>query len=140
MGRILAIDPGEKRLGLALSDTEQLIATPFRVIPAEGLRRTVEAVKAIVMEEEVAKIVIGMPIGLAGNRGPSAEKAAQLAEALREATGLAVLEWDERLTTVGASRAMHEGGVDARKQRGKVDMIAATLILQAYLEAGGGKG
>ncbi|MBI3893694.1 MAG: Holliday junction resolvase RuvX [Candidatus Wallbacteria bacterium] len=134
MPRVLAVDPGTKRLGLALSDPSGKIAFPYEVVVFGKLEQALKRVRAIAIEEGVERIVVGLPVGLSGKAGASAEKARELASKLRQATGLEVVEWDERLTTVGAARAMHEGGVRAREQRGRVDKVAATLLLQAYLE------
>jgi putative Holliday junction resolvase len=135
MGRILAVDPGSRRLGLAISDPGRSLAFPREVVAFEKVTAAVKAVNRLVVEEGVDLIVVGLPLSLTGREGPAVEKARDLARRLREATGVEVVEWDERLTTVGATRAMHEGGLNSRQQRGKVDQIAAALLLQTYLEA-----
>lgn len=138
--RVLAVDPGTKRLGLALSDPGGRVAFPFEVIAFDRLEGALQRIRTIVLDEKVERIVIGLPIGLSGTGGVAAGRARELAERLRETTGLEVVEWDERLTTVGAVRAMREGGVKAREQRGRVDKVAAALLLQAYLEASAAEG
>ncbi|MBI4870972.1 MAG: Holliday junction resolvase RuvX [Candidatus Riflebacteria bacterium] len=140
MGPILAVDPGSRRLGLAISDPGRSLAFPREVVAFEKIAEAVKAVKRLVAEEGVELIVVGLPLSLSGREGPAVEKARDLARRLREATGVEVVEWDERLTTVGAARAMHEGGLNSRQQRGRVDQVAAALLLQTYLEAIRGQG
>lgn len=132
MGRVLGVDLGTVRVGLAVSDPEGLMAQPLDVIASAD---AVEAIAERARELEVAEIVVGIPLRMSGARGPEAEAAEEFARSLEEATDLPVRRWDERLSTVEAERAMRAAGASARKQRGVVDKVAAALILDAYLES-----
>ncbi len=129
MGRVLAVDLGSARIGLALSDPEGLLALPLDVIPND--EHALAAIAAIEPDE----IVVGLPIHMNGTRGPEAAAAEAFAEKLREATGKDVTLWDERLSTVEAERTMRAGRTSARKQRGRVDKVAAAVFLQSFLES-----
>lgn len=133
MPRVLGVDVGTARIGLAVSDPEGLLAQPLEVVAAG--EDAVAAIAARASELEVGEIVVGVPLRMDGTRGPAAESAVRFAAELEEASGLPVRTWDERLSTVEASRAMRAGGADARRQRGRVDKVAAALVLGAYLEA-----
>ncbi|MEN8234172.1 MAG: Holliday junction resolvase RuvX [Actinomycetota bacterium] len=133
MSRILGLDPGERRIGVALSDPTGTIASPHSVID----RRTTSvkaAVRELCDEFSVEKIVVGLPTGLSGNEGPAAKAAREVAETVAEATGLPVDLQDERFTTVTAEAALLEGGVRRAKRRDVRDKVAAAVILQAYLD------
>ncbi len=132
MGRVLGVDLGTVRVGLAVSDPEGLMAQPLDVIASAD---AVEAIAERARELEVAEIVVGIPLRMSGARGPEAEAAEEFARSLEEATDLPVRRWDERLSTVEAERAMRAAGASARKQHGVVDKVAAALILDAYLES-----
>lgn len=131
--RVLAIDLGAKRIGLAISDETRTIAFPAGTLASRGPKLDVAALAALVAEREVGAIVVGLPIHLNGRRGPEAERAEAFAAKLGEATGLPVSLLDERWTSRGAERALHEMGRSAKQQRGKVDEVAATLLLQTFL-------
>ena len=133
-GRVLGVDFGTRRIGLAISDAEGAIAFPAGTLVRRGLRRDLEALAALVSQREVRRIVVGLPLHMNGRRGPEAEAAAAFAERLAEATGLPVDLLDERWTSVQAERALREGGRRGKKQREAVDSVAATLLLQTYLE------
>jgi putative Holliday junction resolvase len=131
--RILGLDPGERRVGVALSDPTGTIASPHSVID----RRSVEVAEAVRMlcdEHDVEQIVVGLPTGLSGVEGPSAKAARAVGDALAEATGLPVEYQDERFTTVTAEAALLEGGVRRAKRRDVRDKVAAAVILQTYLD------
>ena len=133
MRRILGLDPGERRIGVALSDPTGTIASPHSVID----RRVVDpavVVRNLCEEYGVDLIVVGLPTGLSGHEGPSAEAARGLGAIVSEATGLPVLYQDERFTTVTAEAALLEGGVRRDKRRDVRDKVAAAVILQAYLD------
>ncbi|MGD8376135.1 MAG: Holliday junction resolvase RuvX [Acidobacteriota bacterium] len=136
-GRLLAVDPGTKRLGLAISDPLRMIACPFRTIDSRGRRKDLEAIARIVGEEEVVGVIVGLPINMDGTRGPECEKAERFIEELRTATGLPVRGWDERLTSAQAERALVEAGVrrERRRREGLVDRTAAALLLESFLAA-----
>ncbi|HVP31090.1 MAG TPA: Holliday junction resolvase RuvX [Myxococcota bacterium] len=132
--RVLAIDLGSKRIGLAISDESRKIAFPAGVIASRSTKADVEALRALAAEREVGTVVVGLPIHMDGRRGPEAARAQAFAEALGAATGLPVALLDERWTTRGAERALHEMGRSRKQQRGVVDQVAATLLLQTFLE------
>ena len=132
--RILAVDPGTTRVGLALSDPTGTIATALATVPAEPAAELVQRLAAAATEHEVTRIVVGLPIRMDGRRGPEAKAAAQLADELRAATKLPVETMDERLTSVAAERSLIDAGMKRGKRRQTVDRVAATILLQSYLD------
>ena len=132
--RILAIDPGSKRVGVALSDPTATIAQALRTLPAEPAATLPSRIAQVARDHEAARIVVGLPKRLDGSRGPEAKAAQQLADAIRTESGLPVELVDERLSTVAAERSLIAGGVRRDKRRLSVDRVAATLILQAHLD------
>jgi putative Holliday junction resolvase len=132
--RILAIDPGSKRVGLALSDPTATIAQALATVPAEPAGTLVARIAEIARTSEAARIVVGLPRRLDGSRGPEAMAAQALADAIRKESGLPVELIDERLTTVAAERSLIAGGVRREKRKLSVDRVAATLMLQAHLD------
>jgi putative Holliday junction resolvase len=129
--RILAIDHGTKRLGLALSDELGVTAQPLPFVEADRLERVVE----IVRERQVARIVIGLPRNMDGTYGPAADAVRQFADRVRAIVSVPIETWDERLTTVQAERVLIEGDVRRAKRKEKRDSMAAQLLLQSYLDA-----
>jgi putative pre-16S rRNA nuclease len=134
-GRILAIDPGTRRIGVALSDPTATIATPLETITAAGARRAAEQLAALCRRHEVALVVVGWPRNMDGSRGPSARQAEALAERLRAAVSVPVELWDERLSTAAAERSLIEADVRRDERRRTRDRVAAAVILQGYLDA-----
>jgi putative holliday junction resolvase len=132
--RILAIDPGSKRVGLALSDPTATIAQALTTIPAEPSGSLAARITQIATTSEAARIIVGLPKRLDGSRGPEANAAQALADAIRKESGLPVELVDERLTTVAAERSLIAAGVRRDKRRLSVDRVAATLMLQAHLD------
>jgi putative pre-16S rRNA nuclease len=132
--RILAIDPGSKRVGLALSDPTATIAQALTTVPAEPAATLPTRLTEIAHANEAARIVVGLPRRLDGSRGPEAAAAQKLADAIRKESGLPVEMVDERLSSVAAERSLIAGGVRREKRRLTVDRVAATLILQAHLD------
>ena len=132
--RILAIDPGSKRVGLALSDPTATIAQALATLPAEPSGTLPARIAQVARTNEAARIVVGLPRRLDGSRGPEAKAAQHLADAIRRESGLPVELVDERLTTVAAERSLIAGGVRREKRRLTVDRVAATLMLQAHLD------
>lgn len=134
--RVLGLDLGARRIGLALSDPEGRIAFPEGYLERRGLRRDLEALGALIAEREVGAIVVGLPIHLDGRSGPAAASARAFAERLGEATGLPVELLDERWTSVEAERHLRSRGrrTVERRGRGTVDTVAATLLLSTYLD------
>ena len=133
MTRILGLDPGERRIGVALSDPTGTIASPHSVIDRRSAEFT-DAVRSLCEEHGVERIVVGLPTGLSGVEGPSATAARGVGAAVADATGLPVEYQDERFTTVTAEAALLEGGVKRSKRRDVRDKVAASVILQTYLD------
>ena len=133
-GRILAIDPGRVRIGLAISDPSGMLASGLDTLISKGRRQDLEALVALVREREVAEIVVGCPRNMDGSSGNMTEFAERLAAELGEATGLPVRLWDERLSSAQAERALIQGDVRREDRREKRDRVAAILILQGYLD------
>jgi putative Holliday junction resolvase len=132
--RILAVDPGSKRVGLALSDPTATIAQALTTLAAEPAATLAERIVDVAKANEAARIVVGLPKRLDGSRGPEAKAAQTLADAIRKESGLPVEMVDERLTTVAAERSLIAGGMRRDKRRLSVDRVAATLMLQAHLD------
>lgn len=134
MSRTMAIDWGEKRLGIAVTDPMNVTAQPLAVIPNLGGAKTWEALRKLIDDYQIGRIVVGIPFRTDGRES---EKAARVREWIAEAkTNLACADFaevDERLTTAHAQRLLHEGGMKMKKQKDVVDKIAAALILEQYL-------
>ena len=133
-GRILGLDVGEARTGVALSDPLGVIASPFDTIEAKSAREDAEAVKRIVKEQDVAGIVVGIPLNLEGKVGPQAEKVLAFVEVLREVVDVDVATIDERFSTVSAERSLRQAKVKGKKRKQVIDKVAAQQILQLYLD------
>jgi putative Holliday junction resolvase len=132
--RILAIDHGTKRMGIAISDELQMIAQPVEFIPAEPFAEFLERLKELLREKEVELIVVGMPRNMDGSYGPAALKVQDFVAVLRNAVTVPIRTWDERLTSVQANRFLLEGNVRREKRKEKVDKMAAAILLQSYLD------
>ncbi|MDR3576340.1 MAG: Holliday junction resolvase RuvX [Anaerolineaceae bacterium] len=134
-GRILAVDPGEKRLGIAVSDVTATIANPLAVI--EHVARLIDAaaVAQLAKEQDAVKIVVGQALDSEGYPGPAARRSARLAEAIRTQTDLPIEFWDESDSTRSAQAARVAMGVPRSKRKGHMDDLAAVVILQSYLDA-----
>ncbi|NGX39702.1 MAG: putative pre-16S rRNA nuclease [Chlamydiae bacterium] len=137
MGRLLGIDYGEARIGLALSDPNGIIASPIKAIPAKkGLKETAQAIYAELSTlEPIEKIVIGLPLLLSGKESPSSTKVRELAKYLEEIANLPIVLWDERLTTAQVERTLKEANMSRKKRVRYIDAMAAGAILQNYLDA-----
>lgn len=133
--RILALDHGTVRIGLAVSDEMKLFAQPLDYLPAEPFAEFVQRLKAIVKEKEVDLIVVGMPRNMDGSYGPAAQRVREFVIALKEAIPMPIRTWDERLTSVTANRLLSEGNVRGEKRKEKVDKVAAAVLLQSYLDS-----
>ena len=132
--RVLAVDPGSRRVGLAVSDPTGTIAQPLATVPAEP-RSTLPARLAQMAKDQDAKvIVVGLPRRMDGTYGPEAKAARALASELRKAARLPVELEDERLTSAAAERSLIAGGMRREKRRDSVDRVAATLLLQSHLD------
>ena len=131
--RILAVDWGERRVGLAVSDPSGVIATALPTLSVRGRADAVARVAAVALEREAERLVVGLPLRMSGERGEAAEAAETFAAALRERTGLRVDLYDERLTSALSQRRLHETGVRTGHSRGLVDAGAAAALLESYL-------
>ncbi len=136
--RILALDHGTKRVGVALSDPLGVIAQPVGYWDAEPFAGLLARLRATLAEQEVEMILVGMPRNMDGSYGPAALKVQEFMAALRSAVPLPVQAWDERLTSVQANRLLVEGGVRREKRKQKVDSLAAAVLLQSYLDSRAG--
>ena len=132
--RILGIDHGSVRIGLALSDELGWTAQPLSFIEADKLSHIVE----IVRQREVTRIVVGLPRNMDGSYGPAAQAAREFVEKLATLVSIPIETWDERLTTAQADRILIAGNVSRAKRKQKIDSMAAQLMLQSYLDAHGG--
>jgi putative holliday junction resolvase len=132
--RILALDHGTKRVGVAVSDELKLIAQPLEYIPAEPFADFLARLKQVLREKEVEMILLGLPRNMDGSYGPAALKVQEFAAALRGAVTVPVQTWDERLTSVMANRLLIQGNVRRDKRKEKVDKMAAAILLQSYLD------
>ena len=131
--RIMAIDYGDAHTGIAISDATGFFAGFTTVITAYRPEVVAEQVAVLAKEHGVEELVLGHPKNMDGTRGPRAEKAEAMAELLKEATGLPVVLWDERRTTIDAHQILMTGGKNAKKRKKVVDAVAASLILEGYL-------
>lgn len=133
--RTLALDYGERRIGVAISDPTGAIAQPLETIASTaGGRDALERIAELVRKHEVDQIVVGLPLHMNGRAGPEADRARAFGERVRARAGVAVDYLDERWTSLEAERVLDEAGVRKRKQRGRVDPIAAALLLRTWLE------
>ena len=133
--RLLALDVGDVRVGVAVSDPSGAVATPVTVLDARTLDGDLRPLLRLVEDYEPEAIVVGLPLTLAGEEGPQAAAVRQRATRWCERLGVPAVYWDERLTTSQARRSLSEAGLDERASRKAVDMVAASLILQAYLDS-----
>ena len=134
--RALGIDLGERRIGVAVSDAEGRVATPITVIERSGSRsRDHQRISELVAEYEAGVVVVGLPLSLDGSAGPAAQAAEQEVGELEAALAVPVLTHDERFTTAIAERALAESGLSGKARRQRVDMVAASVILQSWLDA-----
>ena len=135
--RTLAVDYGDRRTGLAVSDPTGIIVQPLPPIETEDLEELIERIVQTAQEQEAGTVVVGMPLRLDGTVGSRAEKTRKLIERLRASLAVSVEEWDERLTSAEAEEILRQAGLNWRKRKGKLDTVAAVLILRSYLQANG---
>ena len=132
--RILAVDWGERRIGLAVSDPTGIIATGLPTLEVRGRDEALSRVATVASEREAERLVVGLPLLMSGERGEAAEAAEAFAAGLRERTGLRVDLYDERLTSALSQRRLHESGVRTGHNKGRVDAGAAVALLESYLQ------
>jgi putative Holliday junction resolvase len=133
--RILALDHGTVRIGVAVSDELKMIATPLEFIPAEPFAGVIERLRQLIREKEVELVLIGMPRNMDGSYGPAALKVQEFVAALRDAVAVPIKTWDERLTSAQANRFLIQGNVRREQRKQKVDKMAAAILLQSFLDA-----
>jgi putative Holliday junction resolvase len=133
--KILGIDYGSRRIGLAISDELGITARPLAVIARKNIERDLEVLGNVIRENSVERIVLGLPLRLDGTRGIQCEKVEKFATVLRERFPLPVTLWDEALSTWEADELMISAGIKSKKRKEMVDKIAAGIILQSYLNS-----
>lgn len=131
--KILAIDYGDARTGLAACDKDELIASPIGVITEYNMQKLAEKIVEAAKENRSELLVVGNPINMNGTKGPRSEKCAQLARILSEQSGLEALLWDERSTTVSAIGILNQTDVRGKKRKAVIDAVAAVIILESYM-------
>jgi putative Holliday junction resolvase len=134
--KILGLDLGERRVGVAVSDPGGIMAHPLAQIQPQNRRDLVQRVASLVREQGAGRVVVGMPYLSDGTRGQQARRTQGAVEALRAALPVPVAVWDERFSTEEADEAMRQAGLTPRRRKARRDKVAAALILQAYLDAG----
>lgn len=134
-GRILAIDYGSRRIGLAVTDPLGITAQGLETLQRKNKRSDFARLEKLLREYDVREIVLGYPLRMSGQEGTQSQKVAEFAQELRRRFQLPVRLWDERLTSAEANRLLREADISIRKRAAAVDRIAATLILQSFLQA-----
>lgn len=130
----MGLDVGEKRIGVSLSDALGLLATPFMVIDSKGSQADIAEILKLVRGHGVERLVVGLPLSMDGSLGREAMRVQQFIQLLAESSPVPVESWDERLSTVAAEREMTAGGAKPGQKRQWRDAVAASLVLQAYLD------
>lgn len=133
--RIIGIDYGEKRIGIALSDCSGIIAMPHKVIECKCEKTVLNEIMRICEDTGADKIVVGLPLNMDGSSGKMSDTVKSFCESLCKTTGLPVEKWDERLSSAQAERALLEGDLSRSKRKQVIDKVAAQMILQSYLDA-----
>lgn len=134
IGRVLAVDFGQRRIGLAVSDELGLTAQGLETLERTNIREDVARLARIAADKAVSLVLLGDPIHMSGRPGAQSQRVREFARRLERQTGLPVRFWDERLTTVQANRLLRESGVGLRERRRAVDRLSAVILLESYLE------
>jgi putative Holliday junction resolvase len=134
-GRVLALDVGERRIGVAMSDPMRILSSPSTTLRAQPRAQALERIAQLARENEVAELVVGLPLTLSGEVGPQAKLVLAFVEELRGAVALPIHTQDERLTSVEAERIMSEMGLKPEQRKARIDEVAASIILQDFLDA-----
>jgi len=135
-GRLLGVDYGTVRIGLAVSDPDRIIASPLATYSRRDPRTDVQYFRELVQTETLVGLVVGLPVHLSGREGQKATEARAFGKWLAEATGLPLVFYDERFTTVQAESALWEAGLTHKRRKDRRDRVAAQMLLQAYLNVG----
>jgi putative Holliday junction resolvase len=133
---LLGIDYGHVRIGMAISDADRSLASPLATYSRIDLDRDARYFRQLVEKEEIAQLIVGLPVHLSGKEGQKAAEARAFGQWLRETTGLPVFFWDERFTTVEAENALWGAGLSHKRRKARRDRVAAQMLLQAYIDAG----
>lgn len=133
--RVMGLDVGTKTVGVAMSDLLGITAQGVKTIRRTNIRADLAELLRLISENEVSRLVVGLPLNMDGSEGPRAQASRAFGDAAAKASGLPVEYWDERLTTVAAERVLLEADVSRKKRREVIDQIAAQLILQGWMEA-----
>jgi putative holliday junction resolvase len=133
--RIMGLDVGDRRIGVAVSDALGLTAQPVLTLVRTNRRQDLKSIQRLIRKHNCAEIVVGNPLYMSGDQSPQAAKAQAFAQLVREETGLPVHLWDERLTTTEAHRHLHAAGRAGSEHKAVVDQVAAVLILESFLQA-----
>ena len=138
--RLMGLDVGDRRIGVAVSDPLGLTAQPVLTLVRSNRRQDLKSLMRMIRKYGCREVVVGNPLYMSGDQSPQAAKAQGFAQMLREETGLPVHLWDERLTTTEAHRHLHAAGLAGSEHRAVVDQVAAVLILQGFLDTRRGRG
>ncbi|PYT10145.1 MAG: Holliday junction resolvase RuvX [Acidobacteria bacterium] len=133
--RVMALDVGDKRIGVAISDSLLLTAQSRPTLRRKDLKVDLEALRRLAEENEVHEVVVGQPLHMDGKESPQSQKVARFAQELHRVLDLPIVFWDERLTSFAAEQHLEEMGLNWRQRREQVDKIAAMIILQNYLDS-----
>lgn len=133
--RVLAVDWGERRIGLAISDPDGTIAFPLKTLEVKDPEHAIDDVLRAIDETQCDKVVVGLPLNMNGTRGPVVQRVEEFMRALQTRVKVSVVPWDERLTSQMAERSLLEADMSRRKRRGTRDRIAAQIVLQGYLDS-----
>lgn len=132
--RMLGVDFGQARIGVAVSDELGMLAHPLETIPGKSVDAAAKRIAQLARERDVERVILGMPRHMSGDLGAAAADVTAFADKLRPLLGCELVLWDERLTTTAANRALRDAGQKTRNTRGVVDQVAAQMILQGYLD------
>lgn len=133
-GKILSVDFGDVRTGLAVSDASRLLASGIGYISVGGIEKTAAAIAESAREQRAVAVIVGLPVNMDGSQGFRAERCKKLARLVKEASGLVVATFDERMTTMTASRYLNETNTRGKKRKGVIDTLSAQIILQNCLD------
>lgn len=135
MARVIALDLGQKRIGVAISDETETISSSLTTIPGDNTNRAIKGIKEIIDSRDVLKVIIGLPLNMNGSEGPKAKEALEFADKLRKKLLIDVVTFDERLTTKQGEDMLIQADVSRKKRKSVIDKIAAQIILQTYLDS-----
>jgi len=133
-GRIMGVDYGQRRIGLALSDPTQTLSSSLMTITNKGINAVVAELRRIVSENSISAIVVGMPLNMNGSVGPRGEETIGFMNVINDRLQLPVIPWDERLTSVSAQQVLILSGKSPSRNKDKIDRIAAAILLQTFLD------